>query len=123
MRFKYLWPAILWSLVILFITLTPGDKLPEVGIFQVDKLVHFFVFGLLMFLSSYGLFRVFQERNFTTNAVTVSAVYSIGLGLLVEVLQLFVPNRSFSVADVIANTIGAGIGYLVFRYYKRKYML
>lgn len=123
MRFKYLWPAILWSLVILFITLTPGDKLPEVGIFQVDKLVHFFVFGLLMFLSSYGLFRVFQERNFTTNAVTVAAVYSIGLGLLVEVLQLFVPNRSFSVADVIANTIGAGIGYLVFRYYKRKYML
>lgn len=123
MRFKYLWPAILWSLVILFITLTPGDKLPEVGIFQVDKLVHFFVFGLLMFLSSYGLFRVFQERNSTTNAVTVSAVYSIGLGLLVEVLQLFVPNRSFSVADVIANTIGAGIGYLVFRYYKRKYML
>lgn len=123
MRFKYLWPAILWSLVILFITLTPGDKLPEVGIFQVDKLVHFFVFGLLMFLSSYGLFRVFQERNFTTNGVTVAAVYSIGLGLLVEVLQLFVPNRSFSVADVIANTIGAGIGYLVFRYYKRKYML
>lgn len=122
MRFKYLWPAILWSLVILFITLTPGDKLPEVGIFQIDKLVHFFVFGLLMFLSAYGLFRIVKAANSTMNVVTVGAIYSIGLGLLVEVLQLFVPNRSFSVADVIANTIGTVIGYVVFKYYRRKFM-
>jgi VanZ family protein len=116
MRIKYLWPAIGWSLIILVLTLTPGEKLPEVGIFQIDKFVHFFVFGLLMILSSYGLKKIFTTTHFRANPVLVGSLYSIGLGITVEILQLFVPNRSFSLADIVANTIGVGLGYLIFRF-------
>jgi VanZ family protein len=118
--FKYLWPALVWSLVILLLTLTPGEKLPEVGIFQIDKLVHFFVFALLMFLAAYGLKKVFLVRSINASAILVSAIYSCALGVSVEILQLFVPNRSFSWADIIANTIGTGIGYFVFNYVRQK---
>ncbi len=123
MWIRYLWPAILWSLIILFITLTPGEKLPEVGIFQVDKVVHFFVFGLLMFLAAYGLERFFSLRKQQLNVVRIAVMYSTGLGIMVEILQLFVPNRSFSLADIVANTIGTGIGYFIFRYVKKKFLL
>lgn len=118
--FKYLWPALVWTLIILILTLTPGEKLPEVGIFQIDKLVHFFVFALLMFLAAYGLKKLFLVRNIKGNIILVSAIYSFGVGVMVEILQLFVPNRSFSVADIIANSIGTGIGYFVFNYVRHK---
>jgi VanZ family protein len=123
MLFKYFWPAILWSVVILVITLSPSEKLPDVGIFQVDKLVHFFVFGLLMFLIMFGAVKVWQDKNRDADIIRLSFAYSTGLGILVEILQLFVPSRSFSVVDIVANTIGTVIGYYVFRFARRKGIL
>jgi VanZ family protein len=120
MLLKYLWPSIVWSLVILVITLTPGERLPEVGFFQVDKLVHFIVFGLLVFLTLYGSSKAVALKQGSINPILISLVYSIGLGILVEILQLFVPGRSFSLVDILANTIGTILGYYAFRYAKRK---
>jgi VanZ family protein len=118
--FKYFFPAISWSVVILVITLMPAEKLPEVGIIQIDKLVHFFVFGLLMFLTMFGAVKVLQHKNSNANIVIPSFIYGTGLGVLVEFLQLFVPGRTFSVIDIIANTIGTIIGYYVFKFVRRK---
>src|SRR5688572_7925769 len=103
MRFTYLWPAVAWSLIILIITLLPGETLPEVGIFQIDKVVHFFVFAILMFLTAFGLKRGVGAENVSISIVLWAAVYSLVLGVLVEIFQIFVPNRSFSLVDIVAN--------------------
>ena len=120
MQIRYSWPALLWSLIILVLTLMPGRNLPKVDFFQVDKLVHFFLFGVLMVLSSYALKRAKALTGRPSKPTLIACIYSTIFGIMIEVLQLFVPGRSFSLADVLANSIGVGLGYLVFVLLKKK---
>lgn len=120
MFIRYLWPAILWSVIILILTLIPGNAVPEVGIFQFDKLVHFFIFGMLMLLSSYGLKKVLDLKSKPVNYLMLTTLYSVSFGIMIEILQRFVPGRNFSYADIIANTIGVAIGYLAFIILKKR---
>jgi VanZ family protein len=104
-----------WSLIILVLSLVPGKELPEVHIFQVDKLVHFFFFSVLMVLTSYGIYKFNFLKKTILGPVLVGFIYSFGLGILIEILQQYVPGRSFSYADMLANSIGVGMGYVFFR--------
>jgi VanZ family protein len=114
MLLRYFWPASLWTIIILVLTLMPGKAIPDVGFFNADKLVHFFVFGLLMVLTSYAIAKMKVVRGTPDNPMMISFIYSVALGIAIEVLQQFVPGRSFSVADMIANTIGVTLGYFAF---------
>ncbi len=44
--------------------------------------------------------------------------------IVIEIVQLFLPNRWTDIDDVILNTLGTGIGYSVFKiinkFYKTK---
>ena len=115
-----MWPAFAWSLIVLVLTLIPGEAVPDVGIFQIDKVVHFFIFGVLMVLSCYGLHRLFVLKGFPSRPLLIAGVYSVAFGMMIEVIQRFVPGRNFSFLDVVANTIGVGIGYLIFTFLKKK---
>jgi VanZ family protein len=120
MQFKYSWPALLWSLIVLVLTLMPGQELPKVNFFQIDKLVHFLVFGIMMILSSYALQKTKDKTGKHANPLLIACLYSTGFGIMIEVLQRFVPGRNFSLADVLANSIGVGLGYLIFIFFKKR---
>ena len=115
MLIRFLWPTLVWTLFILILTLIPGSSLPSVSFFQIDKLVHIFFFSVLMILSSYSFNRLKGNRHFQLNYLLVAFLYCMCLGVLIEVLQLLVPGRDFSLADIIANMIGAAIGYLIYK--------
>jgi VanZ family protein len=115
-----MWPAFAWSLIVLVLTLIPGEAVPDVGIFQIDKVVHFFIFGLLMILTCYGLHKVSALKGFPSNPLLTAGIYSIFFGMMIEIIQRYVPGRNFSIVDVIANTIGVGIGYLIFNFLKKR---
>jgi VanZ family protein len=102
------------------LTLIPGEDLPDVDFFQIDKVVHFFIFGVLMILSSYALKKTADIKGAPTNPLLRAALFSIGFGITIEFLQLFVPGRSFSVLDMLANSIGVGLGYLIFMLLKKR---
>jgi len=72
-----------------------------------DKVKHFFAYFLLSFLI-YG-----ATKNFKI-AVFLSIIY----GFLMEALQFTVPFRSFSLFDILVNSLGAGLvyGIRIFRY-------
>ena len=123
MVLRYSWPAVLWSLVILVLTLIPGNALPDVGFFQIDKVVHFFIFGLLMILSSFGITKTREVKGAPANPILITSLYSITFSIMIEILQKFIPGRNFSVADIIANVIGVGLGYLVFFLLKKRNIL
>lgn len=110
---RYYLPAILCSLVILVLTLMPGQAVPKVEIFQVDKLVHFFVFSSLMVSASYGTLKSNQRNGTPGRPFLWSGFYSVIFGIMIEVLQQFIPGRSFSIPDMVANSIGVGLGYLL----------
>jgi VanZ family protein len=120
MLLRYTWPAITWSVFILVITLIPGDALPPSDLFQIDKVVHFIVFGVLMIVSAYALLRNFAVKGSPAKPMSIAIVYSLGFGAMIEVLQLFVPGRSFSLLDILANSIGVGLGYLVILFFQKR---
>jgi VanZ family protein len=112
---KRLLPAVLWLVVVTVAILTPGNNLPKVPLFPfADKLVHFGVFAVLTFLWSrvgtIGEQGSLNRKKLLTNLLVFTIIFPI----LVEYLQMYVPNRSFEIEDIIANLVGGIIGFIGF---------
>ena len=82
-----------------------------------DKGLHLVEFALLGFLLSIGLFLSFGSSLRVKSALTLAS--GIFLGWLDELHQYFVPERSFDVLDIVADSIGILIGLIVFSYLSR----
>ena len=128
MFFRRQWPAIVWALFILVITGIPGSYFPGITTFwewlQPDKIVHVFVFAVLSFAILYGIRSQYIQNNrryyYTVLAVGSTAVY----GLLTEVLQYYVfIGRSGNVYDVLADFVGAIVGWILFNWVSQKKIL
>lgn len=75
---------------------------------MLDKWVHLFLFLVLVLLWCRAHL-VKSKKNFLAIAV-ISAFY----GVIMEMVQhYFIPYRSFDYRDMIANCLGAAIGYLI----------
>jgi VanZ family protein len=90
------------ALVIGYMSLTPTTSI-SIGN---DKLGHFLAYAVLM--TNVGLLTF--KRNLLFR---VGIGFSLAYGLLMELGQCFVPGRTFSVYDLLANAIGVLIGVLV----------
>lgn len=112
-----------WALLILFLTLMPGKNMPDTGIWNFltfDKFAHFFCFSVLVFLLIIGLTKQHTYMLLRFRAVKYSLMIGIGYGFLVESIQAFVPDRTFELGDLLANTIGCflgvGVFYLIYKF-------
>ena len=72
--------------------------------------------NVLLFLPiGFGIAALLKKRGRSTRTMLVSAlVVGFCLTLLVETLQLFLPDRQTSLADVLSNIAGAFLGFLLF---------
>lgn len=108
-------PAILYYALI-FILSSLRVK-GQVGLPFLDKGLHLVEFALFGFLLSLGFFLSF---GFSLRAKSVLTLASgILLGCLDELHQYFVPERSFEVLDMVADSIGILIGLIAFYYLSR----
>ncbi|MBQ9214079.1 MAG: VanZ family protein [Bacteroidales bacterium] len=99
--------SIIWALIMLLATtMKPSDEMPKFEIPYFDKIVHFGIFGVLGFLISY------EKRSSYYNTLILCALY----GVAIEIIQSFLPWRSFEWADMLADTLGALAGILVAKY-------
>lgn len=92
------WQMAFWLLWLAATTLMlmPAEQLPTVDIW--DKYEHSGTFAALMTLAWLG-----YRRHCTPFTLAASlAAY----GVAIECLQYFVPSRSFSVLDMVADTLG-----------------
>ncbi len=123
MKFKYLLPVILWSLVILWLISIPGSNIPKTPLLAIphfDKLVHFGIFAVFAFLLIYGLNKqstAFCQKYQYTIALLAGVIYSAGTELL---QHIYISSRSGEFWDFLANLAGCVVGLLVFRH-GRKY--
>ena len=78
-----------------------------------DKVGHFIAYALF----SLNALVVWRQRQPKFKIGLALALF--GYGLLMEFLQGFVPGREVSAYDLLANSIGVGIGYLLFSRLKR----
>ena len=106
-RFKALWFFTGVALVALVVYLSLISSPIDTGLdfpYQ-DKLYHAFAYFVLM--------AWFGQIYHTTLQRNILAVLFIMLGLGMEYLQSFDPNRMAEFADMVANTSGVLIGYIL----------
>lgn len=111
-KIKYQVPTAIWTFIILVLTLTPGRNVPRVPIEGLDKVVHFFLFGILAFLFLRGSFQESQKEK--SKKIFLSFLTPLALGIIIEFCQNYVPGRSFSMMDILANTLGILAGITTF---------
>lgn len=117
MFFRYNLFGILWFLLILLLGLMPGGAMPETNIWDFlsfDKIAHFSVFAILCFLLILGFSKQYSFLFIRHHAVKLSIIISLLYGTLIELLQTIIPDRGFELPDMLANTIGVFVGWLIF---------
>lgn len=107
LKLHYLWLGIGYALIVLVIFLSLTSNPVDTGLSfpYEDKLFHAFAYFTLMAWFGQIYHRPVQRKLF--------AVIFIFLGILLEYLQSFDPNRSAEFGDMIANTSGVLLGYLL----------
>lgn len=114
-----MWPifiSIIWAVsagVVIFCSLVPRVEFP-VDFWQADKFYHLIAYCWLSILPLVG----YSERKIALKA----SLSMIILGILLEIGQLYVPGRTFSVADISMNTLGVILG-IFGGDYLRRYLL
>ncbi len=109
--------GIVWACVIFMLILMPGNNMPDTNIWSMltfDKFAHFFVFAVLVFLLVIGFTKQHTYIWLKFNAVKSALAISIGYSLLLETGQSLVPDRTFDLVDMLANTIGCFLGSILF---------
>jgi VanZ family protein len=121
---------ICWTLTIIYmitifyfssLSYFPPGTLPAVEVSDLLKhSVLYFGLGVLFFFS----YRSLKNLNIKNKAFLLALVSTILYGISDEIHQAFVPNRVCSLADVIANSVGAflgvGIMYLIRKKFKSR---
>ena len=106
-------PLVIWSFLVLAVSVMPVSG-PKTDL-PVDKIAHFTLYGLTSIL----LFRYFISKTSSGNAflkaVAVASIY----GAAMEVVQYFLPYRSFSLGDMAANAAGAFLACLIYEKMQR----
>ena len=99
-------------------TTTPGPEFPLKSYFY--HFVIFFIFSFFLFIS------VFKGNINGSNRLTIFFVFvfAVYYALLDEIHQLYVPLRTFSILDIMTDSVGiilAGVIYIILR--KNQYPL
>ena len=114
-------PPVLWGLVILVLSLMPGGagNMMLFGIPHFDKVGHFGMYAVWTFLFFRAL--SFHPEMSAGRSFWTSVLLGVLTGVALEYGQMFMhQGRSFEVADMIANALGAGVGTLTAYYFLNK---
>ena len=110
-------PAILWAVLVFILSTMPGIQLPET-IFTPDKLGHLAVYSIFNWLAIRGLAK---RGSYSTKTAILATMIVASYGVAMEFVQgAFFPNRFFEVWDMVANFIGAVVGYIAFNFHFTK---
>ncbi len=110
--------VILYVGIIAALSLLPTSDLPPIPLFRgADKIIHF---AMYFFFSLFFCWALKTEMSYSRLFFIIPV--TIGWGVLMEVMQLEMhQGRSFSLFDMLANSIGVFAGVLIFVLLARKY--
>lgn len=113
---KHRLPFILWSFIILYLTLSPNSKLPESDTISfLDKLAHGGVFMIWSFLLMRYMYANKKKRIVKNPCVMHLLLFSGIFGLGIEWIQYYLPFRQFEWTDLAADMAGGVAGYYIYR--------
>jgi len=80
----------------------------------------FFIHLFSFFIAALLCTKAFSKNSFSL--VFTSGILIFLYSILLEVVQVFLPYRTFNYYDILANFIGIGLGIIIFIFYP-KFML
>lgn len=109
LRYKPIWLLVGYILIaaVFYLSLTPDPLKIETSIIYFDKINHFTAYFVLMFWFAQIYYSLFQRR-------TLFIVF-VCMGVLIEVLQAFEITRMFEWYDMLANTLGVALAFVITR--------
>jgi VanZ family protein len=105
-------PAVFYTLLIWWLSSQSLDLAFIQRVPLQDKGVHFLEYGALSFFIVHAVAVTWPGRGISS--LITAVVATVGLGLLDELHQSFVPGRSSDVLDLVADAIGATAAVLVY---------
>lgn len=119
---QYIFYHLPWKVLMLAIFIQSSISsidMPDLGFSFQDKLLHFIVFGILAFLLVRSL-KITKIKYFRNNylyyAIFITGIY----GIIDEIHQYFVPGRSSTFGDWLADVIGAIFFVAVFHFIEKR---
>lgn len=108
--------AIAWVIITTFLLIIPGKEFPKENWFDkiwLDKWVHLFLFALMVWLWCRAVLKTGRSASQLRNIFLIILVITILYGTGMEFVQRYlVANRSFDTGDIIADAVGAFIGFV-----------
>ena len=106
---------LLWTATIAILCCLPGKLLPSETGFKIpefDKMVHAGMFGGFVFLWALYASNKIADSKVLLRMFFLFFILSNAYGIGMEFLQkCCIPLRDYDEADIIADMVGAGIGY------------
>jgi len=120
---KYRFIFYLCNLILIFLYLFPGSLLgcyfyndckiqPQITANFIVSTNHLYAYIVLSVIG----FLTFRKKN----QFNILSIYLIFLSIVLEVLQYFVPNRSFEFSDFFGNLAGVIIAIILFYFLKKQ---
>ena len=103
------WPAIIWSVIIFLLLVMPPINLNNekpLAFSGVDKAIHFFLFGMMVWLWSYYQLQLISSSSFFLIKLVTIVIVATLYGIAMEYVQGWV-GRDFDVWDMVADGAGA----------------
>jgi VanZ family protein len=98
----YAYAFLVFVISVIPVSVPYSQKIP------VDKITHFFIYLIFAFLVSNTLVLKHYKHNRLKGFF-----YSFSLGLIIEIVQYFLPYRTFEVLDIFSNSLGAFLGVFI----------
>ncbi len=114
-RLKYQAPAVSFAILICALSSIPGNRLAPSPFFSFDKVLHLLEFGLFGYLLAMAFEQGTSDR-LRQHWVLLALCTGILYGLSDEWHQRFVPGRSGTVADFLADAVGVMAALLLYRW-------
>lgn len=111
MHISKFYPGIAWFFLVLIAVCIPGYDLPKVDKWLIeinfDKLIHVGLFAVLAYLFMHPLIKSSLPQSEKRNYLIKIAIATIIWGITTEFIQkFFVPGRSFTLGDWLADGLG-----------------
>jgi VanZ family protein len=116
-RISLILPPIALAVLIYLLSSRTFENAP-LGFFLGDKIAHFFVFGILAFLSFRALSNGFKSRA-SVRTLTIATMLTMFYGATDEFHQSFVFGRQCEAGDLFADALGA-ISFAMFCFFWQK---
>ena len=102
--------SVFWFLLIVYLMVFYRSKANGISYEYADKIIHF----ILFFVQSYLVSKAYLVKNKILNFSILKIILPfIGFCVSVEVIQIYIPYRSYESVDLLMNFIGSFVGSII----------